>query len=87
MHRGCAVRIGSNPCRPFETHVYLPCRQSQIESDAKCATDPLKGGHFGLSLGRLLSKGGMMNPVSRVSRTLVVSGPRQAVPATARSES
>jgi len=27
----------------------------------------------------------MMNPVARVSRTLVTSGPRQAVPATARS--
>jgi hypothetical protein len=28
----------------------------------------VKGGQFGLSLGRLLSKGGMMRPVARVAR-------------------
>jgi hypothetical protein len=47
----------------------------------------VKGGQFGLSLGRLLSKGGMMKPVARVHRPLLGSGPRQAAPATARSES
>jgi hypothetical protein len=47
----------------------------------------VKGGQFGLSLGRLLSKGGMMKPVARVYRPRLGSGPRQAAPATARSES
>jgi hypothetical protein len=86
LRRLHALCIASNPCRPYETHVYVAFGQSEIEIDSKC-DGSLKGGHFGLSLGRLLSKGGMMNPVSRVSRTLVVSGPGQAVPATARSES
>jgi hypothetical protein len=47
----------------------------------------VKGGQFGLSLGRLLGKGGMMKPVARVYRPLLGNGPRQAAPATARSES
>jgi hypothetical protein len=36
VHRGCAVCIGSNPCRLYETDVYVPWRQSLIESDAEC---------------------------------------------------
>jgi hypothetical protein len=36
----------------------------------------VKGGQFGLSLGRLLSKGGMMKPVARVYRPMLVNGPQ-----------
>jgi hypothetical protein len=35
-----------------------------------------KGGQFGLSLGRLLSKGGMMESVPRVTRPYCAAAPR-----------
>jgi hypothetical protein len=47
----------------------------------------VKGGQFGLSLERLLSKGGMMRPVAPGRPPLLVSGPRQAAPARPRSRS
>jgi hypothetical protein len=46
-----------------------------VEYDAS-TTGRAKGGQFGLSLGLLLSKGGMMKPVARVFRTLLSRGPK-----------
>ena len=43
-----------------------------------------KGGQFGLSLGRLLSKGGMMKPALPLR---VASGLKRAAPPDTRSES
>ena len=60
---------------------------SRAEQDSLDST-PIRaanGGQFGLSLGRLLSKGGMMKPVVQLFRSLLSSGPQAA--RAARSES
>jgi len=59
--------------------------QSELEevewlSDAS-TTGRAKGGQFGLSLGLLLSRGGMMKPVARVFGVQLSCGPRQPAPA------
>jgi len=43
-------------------------RRERDEARTEVRSGRRKGGQFGLSLGRLLSKGGMMRPVARVAR-------------------
>ena len=68
-----ALCIGSNPCRLYESHVHVGFDTSpsgvRREYDAS-ATGWAKGGLIELSLGILLSKGGMTKLVARVSRNL-----------------
>ena len=61
-----ALCIGSNPCRPYESYVYVGCDRSRMRSSGvrREYDGSAKGGQFGLSLGLLLSKGGMMKPVA-----------------------
>ena len=66
--------MGSKPCRPYETYVHVGFGKSENPRGRRLRPEShrvrrecdgsLKGGHFGLSLGRLLSKGGMMSPVA-----------------------
>ena len=71
--------MGSNPCRPYESYVHVGLRPELEEvewSPTRVQGVGAKGGQFGLSLGLLLSKGGMMKPVARVFCTLLSSGHR-----------
>ena len=54
-------------CRPQETNVNVVFSARKVEPGLE-GIWVVKGGQFGLSLGRLLSKGGMMRPVARVAR-------------------